>query len=100
MEKLVCEHGDFFCVVHGELMPYSKAGESCTGEMYGREIRGGKTQCGECGAQPGGHHLLYCSKERCPHCARKLLACLARKYGIRNMTQFKRQCGLLSGREH
>ena len=90
-EKLVCEHGDFFCILSGTLTAYSEEGSSCKGEKYFRKLHRGLTRCGECGGHPGGHHVLFCSKERCPHCPRQLLACLARKYGFKDMADFDRK---------
>ena len=80
VEKLVCEHGDFFCVVIGLFRPFSKEGLGCNAKMYPREPHIGKGKCQECQARPNALHRLHCPVERCPHCSLKLPNCLGRKH--------------------
>ncbi len=79
MEKLVCEHGDFFCVVIGMFRPYSREGIECNGMMYPRVPQRDEGKCQQCHDRPDDVHRLDCPAEPCPHCARKLVDCLGRK---------------------
>ena len=88
VEKLVCEHGDFFCVVIGMFRPYSKEGLCCKAEMYPRAPHNGEGKCQECQARPNDLHRLHCTAEHCPHCTLKLVNCLGRKHASASLEDF------------